>query len=78
MATSKHQGRIVGTLDDFFPRLHESRDICVYEAIERMVQAGAEAGLSVETLIQMLDAGVTLDALLDLIESTMASKLEAA
>ncbi|HVO81815.1 MAG TPA: hypothetical protein VMT28_13855 [Terriglobales bacterium] len=78
MAAAKRQARRQASLDDFFPRLHESREVCVYEAIERLVQAGEEVGLSVETLIQMLDAGVTLESLLDVIESRMAAKGEAA
>ncbi|MBZ5705577.1 MAG: hypothetical protein LAN63_09495 [Acidobacteriia bacterium] len=78
MSTSDRQRRRRDTLDDFFTRLHESREVCVYEAIERLAQAGEEVGLSVETLIQMLDGGVTLEELLDLIESKMASRVSAA
>jgi hypothetical protein len=78
MATSERRRRRRDTLDDFFTRLHESREVCAYEAIERLVQAGEEVGLTVETLIQMLDGGVTLEELLDLIEARMASRVAAA
>jgi hypothetical protein len=78
MASTERKGHRQNTLDDFFTRLHESREVCVYEAIERLVQAGEQAGLGVETLILMLDRGMTLEALLDLIESRMASKEDAA
>jgi hypothetical protein len=40
----------------------------VYGAIERLVQAGEQVGLSVHDLIRMLKGGMSLEALLDLIE----------
>ncbi len=61
------------SLDDCFNHLHEARDLSVYDAIERLVQAAEQVGFSVEDLIQMLDRGVTLSMLFDLIETRMAS-----
>jgi ferritin-like metal-binding protein YciE len=78
MATSERGKHAPDNLDDCFTRLHEARKVCAYEAIERLVQAGEEVGLSVETLIQMLDGGVNLEELLDLIEARMAARMAAA
>jgi hypothetical protein len=61
------------TLDDCVSHLHEARELSVYNAIERLVQAAEQVGLSVEDMIQMLDRGATLSALFDLIEERMAS-----
>jgi hypothetical protein len=57
--------------NDFAGKLHESHEVCVYEAIERLVQAGAEVGYSAGDLIHMLDRGMTLEQMFDLIESKM-------
>lgn len=40
-------------------------------AVERLAQAGEEAGFSIENMIQMLNAGVTVETLLDLIERSL-------
>ena len=46
-------------------------------AVERLAQAGEQAGFSVEKMIQMLNAGVTVEILLDIIErSLQASPVE--
>ena len=46
-------------------------------AVERLAQAGERAGFSVENMIQMLNAGVTVEVLLDLIERGLqASPME--
>lgn len=37
-------------------------------AVEKLAQAGEQAGLSVEEMIRILNAGVTVECLLDLIE----------
>ena len=58
-------------LDVFVTRLHESHELSVYEAIERLVQAGAAVGLSADALLRMLDRGMTFEALLEVIESRM-------
>jgi hypothetical protein len=52
-------------------RLHESHEVSVYEAIERLVQAAGEVGLDDHTLLRMLDQGMTFEGLLELIESQM-------
>ena len=78
MATSERRKRRPDSSDESFRSLHESREVCAYEAIERLVQAGEKAGLSVEALIQMLDGGVTLEELLDLIEARITTRVAAA
>ena len=72
MATDPSRGGHA-SLDDCFNHLHEARDLSVYDAIERLVQAEEQVGFSVEDLIQMLDRGMTLSTLFDLIEERMAS-----
>jgi hypothetical protein len=48
-------------------------------AVEKLAQAGEQAGFSVEDMIQMLDAGLTVATLLDIIERSLhASPLEIA
>jgi hypothetical protein len=54
-------------------RLHESHEVSVYEAIERLIYAGEAAGFDVHVLIGMLDRGMTFEELLELIESKMQS-----
>jgi hypothetical protein len=61
----------VNTFELFLTRLRESHEVCVYEAIERLVQAGAAVGLDSNALLRMLDHGVTFEELLELIESKM-------
>ncbi len=51
--------------------LGEAHDESVYGAIERLVQAGEQVGFTVHDLIRMLDGGMTLESLLDLIEVRM-------
>lgn len=70
--------QIANTFEAFFTRLRESREVSVYEAIERLVQAGAAAGFDAETLIRMLDRGMTFEELLELIESKMECPQKAA
>ena len=59
-------------------RLHESHEVSVYEAIERLIYAGEAAGFDVHDLIGMLDRGMTFEELLELIESKMESLQTAA
>lgn len=59
------------TLEVFLACLRESHDVCAYEAIERLVQAGEAAGLDVHTLIRKLDNGMTLEELFELVEARM-------
>jgi len=40
---------------------------CLQEAINRLALAGEQVGISVEDMIQMLNAGVSVETLLDLI-----------
>jgi hypothetical protein len=51
--------------------LHESSDSSVYDAVERLVQAGDAVGLDADTLVRMLDRGMTFVELLELIEARM-------
>jgi len=62
----------------FFSRLHESHEASAYEAIERLVQAGKEAGFGADTLIRMIDQGLTFEELLEIIESKMECSQKAA
>ena len=64
--------------DVFLARLRESREVSVYGAIERLVQAAEEVGLDAQTLIRILDQGVTFEELLALIESRMERMKQAA
>jgi hypothetical protein len=68
----------VNTFETFFARLRESHEVSVYAAIERLVQAGEAVGFEAETLIRMLDRGMTFEELLELIESKMECPQKAA
>jgi hypothetical protein len=47
--------------------------------VERLAEAGEQAGFSVEDMIRMLNAGLTVATLLDIIEGSLhASPLETA
>ena len=52
--------------------LGEAHNETVYGAIERPVEAGEQVGFNAPDLIRMLNGGMTLEALLDLIEVRMA------
>jgi hypothetical protein len=52
-------------------RLHESQQLAVYEAIERLVRAGEAVGLDANSMVRMLDKGMSLEQLLGVIESQM-------
>jgi len=45
-------------------------------AIERLALAGEQAGISVEDMIQILNAGVRVEALLDLIGQNLQASLK--
>lgn len=45
-------------------------------AIARLVAAGEQAGISVEQMIQILNAGVSVEALLDLIDKRLRTPRE--
>jgi hypothetical protein len=51
--------------------LGEAHDESVYGAIERLVEAGEQVGFTVHDLIRMLNGGMTLECLLDVIEVRM-------
>jgi hypothetical protein len=72
MEPSKAQG--TKTFEGFLTRLHESHELSVYEAIERLVQAGEAVGLDAAALLRLLDRGMTFEKLLEVIESKMASR----
>jgi hypothetical protein len=61
----------VNPLDFLLTRLNESRQVSVYAAIERLMQGGEAVGFSAQKLGQMLDRGVTLEELFQMIESEM-------
>jgi len=62
----------------FFARLHEPHDPSAYEAIERLVLCGEEAGFDAATLIRMIDEGLTFEELFEVIESKMGCSQKAA
>lgn len=68
----------VNTLDVFLARLRECHQVSVYEAIERLVQAGEAVGFDSDALLRMLDQGLTFEQLLELIESKMECSQKAA
>jgi hypothetical protein len=57
--------------DFLLTRLHESHQVSVYAAIERLMEGGEAVGFSAQKLGQMLDRGVTLEELFQMIESGM-------
>lgn len=59
-------------------RLHECREVAVYEAIERLVQAARAVGLDAHALVQMLDQGKTFEGVLEVIESKLENLQKAA
>jgi hypothetical protein len=58
-------------VDFLLTRLHESRQLSVYAAIERLMEGGEAVGFSAQQMGQMLDRGVTLEELFQMIESEM-------
>ena len=59
------------TFEDVLRQFSESHEVSVYAAIERLVQAGETVGSDAHSLLRMLDQGMTLEDLLELIESKM-------
>ena len=59
-------------------RLRESHDLPVYEAIERLVQAAEATGFDADTLLRLIDRGITFEQILELIESKMECSQAAA
>ena len=67
----------VGPFDVLVTRLHESHQLSVYEAIERLVQAAEAVGLDQHALVRLLDQGKTFEGVLELVEAKM-ERLQAA
>jgi len=65
------QSPVVQCLDT----LGEIHNENVYDAIERLVQAGEQVGFGVHDLIHMLNGGMSLETLFDLIEIRMTAPL---
>jgi hypothetical protein len=59
------------SLEECFDTLGEAHDENVYRAIERLVQAGEQVGFTVHDLIRMLNGGMTLESMFDVIEVRM-------
>jgi len=68
----------VDTFEIFLSRLHESHELSVYEAVERLLQAADAVGLDANALLRMLDRGMTFEELLQLIEMKMEGMQNAA
>jgi len=58
-------------LDVLLTHLHESHQVSVYEAVERLAQASESVGLDALNLVRMLDRGISFEQLLVLIEAQM-------
>lgn len=69
---------IEDSLSVFVTRLHESHQVSVYGAVERLVQTGEAVGLDADALLRMLDQGMSLEDLLACIESRMEGSRRAA
>jgi len=70
--------RSANTFEKFLTRLRESHEVSIYEAIERLTQAGEAVGFGPHDLIGMLDRGISFEELLELIESKMEGTQKAA
>lgn len=68
----KAQPHTQSPLDQCYNTLGEAHNEDVYHAIERLVQAGEQVGFAIHDLIRMLNGGMTLESLFDLIELRMA------
>jgi len=66
----ERQGR--SPLEECFATLGETHQESVYGAIERLVEAGEQVGFTVLDLIRMLNGGMSVESLLDVIEVRMA------
>ena len=69
-AGKERQGQSL--LEECFASLGEAHHESVYEAIERLVKAGEQVGFTVLDLIRMLNGGMSVESLLDVIEVRMA------
>jgi hypothetical protein len=66
----------VRSFEVLFQRLHESHDLSVYEAIERLVKTAETVGLDSDALARMLDDGRTFEELLEAVEFKMEMNVE--
>ena len=62
---------ITKTLDVLLTRLHEAHEVSAYAAIERLMLGGEAVGLDADNLVRMLERGITLETLFEVIESEM-------
>jgi ferritin-like metal-binding protein YciE len=68
---SNHRHNMQTPFEECFEALGEAHEENVFGAIERLVAAGEQVGLTVHDLIRMLKGGMSLEALLDVIEVRM-------
>jgi ferritin-like metal-binding protein YciE len=68
----REQRQAQSSLEQCFDTLGEAHNEDVYFAIERLIQSGEQVGLTIHELIRMLDGGMTLESLFDVIEVRMA------
>lgn len=59
------------SFEDFLTTLGEAHDESVYGAVERLIQAGEQVGLNVHDLLRMLNGGMKLESLFEVIELRM-------
>jgi hypothetical protein len=69
LTTQEQRGK--SPFEECFATLGEVHDQSAYGAIERLVEAGEQVGFTVHDLIRMLNSGMTLESLLDVIEVRM-------
>ena len=69
---AREQRHAQSSLEQCFDALGEAHNEDVYYAIERLVQAGEQVGFTVHDLIRMINNGMTLESLFDVIEIRMA------
>lgn len=72
ISPARKQGQTQVSMEACLDTLGEAHDEDVYGAIERLVQAGEQVGFTVPDLIGMLNSGITLESLFELIEVRMA------
>jgi ferritin-like metal-binding protein YciE len=66
------RNRAQSPFQECFDTLGEVHNEDVCGAIERLVLAGEEVGLTIHDLVRMLKGGMSLEALLDVIEVRMS------
>ncbi len=74
MSPAGRQGQAQSPLEERFDTLGEARHEDVYGAIERLVRAAEQVGFTVHDLIRMLNSGVTLESLFDVLEVRMVGR----